>query len=74
MVGVCDEKALVMSRRADIGEEAPGKSEEKLEQEAYRQRCELAVNNRSVSSQSAEMAANGAGSVRGSVSEAIKSI
>jgi hypothetical protein len=31
VVGVCDEKALVMSRRADIGEEAPGKSEEKLE-------------------------------------------
>jgi hypothetical protein len=25
VVGVCDEKALVMSRRADIGEEAPGK-------------------------------------------------
>jgi hypothetical protein len=24
VVGVCDEKALVMSRRADIGEEAPG--------------------------------------------------
>ena len=32
VVGVCDEKALVMSRRADIGEEAPGKGEEKLEQ------------------------------------------